>query len=96
MPFVGLIVGTYDANRDPAESLLRWFHCKAMGAYGYDFPMNLDVTYREYRRGEKEVSYSESEGMTQFISSISSAVTYSTNATLYVSLYGRRRGRGRR
>ena len=29
---------------------MRWFHCKPLGPSGCNFPLNLDVTYREFRR----------------------------------------------
>ncbi|GMH82932.1 hypothetical protein TrVE_jg9779 [Triparma verrucosa] len=54
VPFVGLIVGTYDPNVEEAESIMRWFHSKPHGSMQCEFPMNLQVTYREYRRELEE------------------------------------------
>lgn len=60
VPFVGLIVGTYDPNVEEAESIMRWFHAKPHGSMQCEFPMNLQVTYREFRR-ELEDGFSREE-----------------------------------
>ena len=52
-PFVGLIVGTYDAKNPSSQSVMRWFHVTTKytenGKF-VDFPMNLKTTNRHFRK----------------------------------------------
>ncbi|GMH76294.1 hypothetical protein TrRE_jg1666, partial [Triparma retinervis] len=50
VPFVGLIVGTYDPRSAMPQSTMRWFHCKAdTSSSKGGFPMQLETSVREYR-----------------------------------------------
>jgi len=52
-PFVGLIVGTYDAKNPSSQSVMRWFHVTSKytehGKF-VNFPMNLKTTNRHFRK----------------------------------------------
>ena len=58
VPFVGLIVGTYDKNNSSPRSLMNWFHIKNSATSGAS-PMKLETTRRGYIRGVGEEAREE-------------------------------------
>ncbi|KAL7519948.1 hypothetical protein ACHAWX_004702 [Stephanocyclus meneghinianus] len=53
IPFVGLIVGTYDSRNPTSQSVMRWFHVRKKETATYKsvhFPMNLKTTDRRFRK----------------------------------------------
>ncbi|GMI55237.1 hypothetical protein TeGR_g13418, partial [Tetraparma gracilis] len=51
VPFVGLIIGTYDVKNPDPSSVMNWFHIKNTGTGGsVPWPMSLETTTRRHRR----------------------------------------------
>ncbi|KAL7536225.1 hypothetical protein ACHAXR_009552 [Thalassiosira sp. AJA248-18] len=53
IPFVGLIVGTYDGKNPTSQSVMRWFHVRPKDtaeSQSVNFPMNLKTTNRHFRK----------------------------------------------
>ena len=53
VPFVGLIVGTYDGKNPSSQSVMRWFHCRRKDTgdnKSVNYPMNLKTTHRHFRQ----------------------------------------------
>lgn len=53
IPFVGLIIGTYDGRNPTSQSVMRWFHVRNQLTATYknvQYPMNLKTTDRQFRK----------------------------------------------
>ncbi|KAL7504576.1 hypothetical protein ACHAXN_002181 [Cyclotella atomus] len=53
IPFVGLIVGTYDGRNPTSQSVMRWFHVRNQFTDTYktvQYPMNLRTSDRQFRK----------------------------------------------
>ena len=50
VPFVGLIVGTYDKSRTGPASVMRWFHCRSDATSSSSYPVGLKTTTRVTRK----------------------------------------------
>ena len=53
VPFVGLIIGTYDGRNPTSQSVMRWFHVRNQMTATYKnvhYPMNLKTTDRQFRK----------------------------------------------
>ena len=67
VPFVGLIVGTYDGRNPTSQSVMRWFHVRNQVTSTYKnvyFPMNLKTTDRVFRKTVERESEQVRQDMT--------------------------------